>query len=603
MNKIRLIIITVILIATVGIAPIYADMITEGPIISDDIVSYSTISNALKEELKNAGEDDLIPVAIELKDDIDLEEVDRLALSRAELSTEEVTLMTADISGLSKEEQEVQRQKQIDIMREVSRERIDILVDHYTDMNDAFIKNIGIEEERIGYVGSLTSFIREVMLTPAEIRCISLMDEVCCLDYDKCYETEDMASINDTYQIINGDVAVSNGDKGYGIRVGVIEEGHPLTGPMTSDCVYMNKTDDVSIYTPHATMVCGIIKKMAHDCSIYTRFADDTVDINTDCEHLINECNVDVINLSNGVSVSGVYDVNTRVLDQIAKNSGVPIVVATGKLLDGESSATKYINQLAISPNVIAVGGVDTTGTDQSASGAYTLGSYSLYLEGTGIINRPDICAPGDVQIYSYSEYGTSLAAPHITGTIVQMLYKKPSLKTNAVVIKALLLASASYNAGTSMNYAGSGTISNYEGAGVVDAGFCYQMVNDYTHMGTSFDADSSYVTRNITVTSTTKPLRIACAWDVISTGDYGTSGTTYITDYDLKIYKNGTLVGASSSFANSGAGSRTNYEIVELSPTLLNRYGTGTYQIKIMRSGSYYGDDLIRVGLAWGQQ
>lgn len=603
MNKIRLIIITVILIATVGIAPIYADMITEGPIISDDIVSYSTISNALKEELKNAGEDDLIPVAIELKDDIDLEEVDRLALSRAELSTEEVTLMTADISGLSEEEQEIQRQKQIDIMREVSRERIDILVDHYTDMNDAFIKNIGIEEERIGYVGSLTSFIREVMLTPAEIRCISLMDEVCCLDYDKCYETEDMASINDTYQIINGDVAVSNGDKGYGIRVGVIEEGHPLTGPMTSDCVYMNKTDDVPIYTPHATMVCGIIKKMAHDCNIYTRFADDTGDINADCEHLINECNVDVINLSSGVSVSGVYDVNSRVLDQIAKNSRVPIVVATGKLLDGESSATKYINQMAISPNVIAVGGVDTTGTDQSASGAYTLGSYSLYLEGTGIINRPDICAPGDVQIYSYSDRGTSFAAPHITGTIVQMLYKKPSLKTNAVVIKALLLASASYNAGTSMNYAGSGTISNYEGAGVVDAGFCYQMVNDYTHMGTSFDADSPYVIRNITVTSTTKPLRIACAWDVISTGDYGTSGTTYITDYDLKIYKDGTLVGASSSFANSGVGSRTNYEIVELSPTLLNRYGTGTYQIKIMRSGSYYGNDFIRVGLAWGQQ
>ena len=87
MHKIRLIIITVILIATVGIAPIYADMITEGPIISDDIVSYSTISNALKEELKNAGEDDLIPVAIELKDDIDYEEVDRLAY-RIVLDTE-----------------------------------------------------------------------------------------------------------------------------------------------------------------------------------------------------------------------------------------------------------------------------------------------------------------------------------------------------------------------------------------------------------------------------------------------------------------------------------------------------------------------------------
>ena len=598
MHKIRLIIITVILIATVGIAPIYADMITEGPIISDDIVSYSTISNALKEELKNAGEDDLIPVAIELKDDIDYEEVDRLALNRAELSTEEATLMSADISGLSDNEYEVQWQRQMDSLRKVSRERIDILVDHYTDMNDAFIKSIGIEEERIGYVGSLTSFIREVMLTPAEIREISTMEEVLYMDYDPSYELEDMASINNTYQIINGDVAVNGGYTGNGVRVGVVEEGHPITSQMGSDAVNIIITDTYPFCTPHATMVCGIIKKMAPNCTIYTKEAYESDDLVTACEYLIKNYDVDVINLSCGASLNGQYDANSRNLDKLVKSLKVPIAVATGKVLSGESATTKYVNQLALAPNVIAVGGVNTTGTEQSASGAYTLGSYSLYREVITGINRPDICAPGNVQIYSYSDEGTSLATPHITGTIVQMISRNSGLKGNVEAIKATLMASASYNAGTSMAYTGGGNVSNYEGAGVVDSGFCYSVAANSRYTQTVLSSSTTYFYEDITCSSTSVPLRIACAWDVSTENT-----STYVTDYDIRVYKDGVFVTSALSYSNSTTKGNTNYEVLEIPTATLRQYGTGTYQIKVMRSGNFIGNTLIKMGLAWGQR
>lgn len=603
MHKIRLIIMTVILTIAVGAVPVYANLITDNPIISDDIVGYSIISDSLREELKDAKDDELIPVAIQFKDDINLEEVEKLALSRAELTEDETMLMNSDISGFSEEEQDVLWNKQMDSLRKVSRARIDILVDHYGSKNDKFIETIGIERERIGWVSMFTTFVREVKLTPTEIIRIALMKEVCYMDYDPDIPVEEMASVNDTYQIINGDVAVNSGYRGSGIKVGVVDAGHPYSSVMGSDYVNMNYTDYSTNYTPHATMICGIIKKMAHDCKIYTRTADILSDAIDDCEHLIKSYEVDVINLSIGACNQGKYDANSRLLDQLVKSTRVPIVVASGNAKINENSADKYMNQFALAPNVIAVGGVDSSGTEQSASGAYTLGTYSLYKENSGVINRPDICAPGNIQIYSYSDWGTSYATPHVTGTIVQMMSRNSNLKGNPEAVKAILMASASYDGGTSMTYAGNGTISNYEGAGVVDAGFCYKVASNYTHMGSSFDSYSTYISRDITVSSTSVPLRIACAWDVISTGDYETPGDTYVTDYHLYIYKNGVPVGTSTSLANTGTGARTNYEIIELSPSTLRTYGTGTYQIKITRNGSYYGTDLIRVGLAWGQR
>ena len=72
---------------------------------------------------------------------------------------------------------------------------------------------------------------------------------------------------------------------------------------------------------------------------------------------------------------------------------------------------------------------------------------------------------------------------------------------------------------------------------------------------------------------------------------------------YRIYIYKNGVPVGTSTSLANTGTGARTNYEIIELSPSTLRTYGTGTYQIKVSRNGSFVGTESVKLGVAWGQR
>jgi hypothetical protein len=120
-------IMTVILAIAVATVPVYANLITEEPIISDDIVTYSTISHSLKEELKNAKEDDLIQVTIELKTEFNLEEVEELAVTRADLSAEEISLMSAMSADTMKEEDEATWAANMDVLRKISKEKIAIL--------------------------------------------------------------------------------------------------------------------------------------------------------------------------------------------------------------------------------------------------------------------------------------------------------------------------------------------------------------------------------------------------------------------------------------------------------------------------------------------
>lgn len=59
------------------------------------------------------------------------------------------------------------------------------------------------------------------------------------------------------------------------MRVGVIEEGFPMTGNMGNDrtnITWINYSHSGQL-SAHTTMVCGIIKRMAPDCSIYSYFS------------------------------------------------------------------------------------------------------------------------------------------------------------------------------------------------------------------------------------------------------------------------------------------------------------------------------------------
>lgn len=572
-------------------------------LIANDIIvsvnSDNKISPQLKEVINSAHNNKAISVTIELKDTIDLDNVEKTALEKSALSTSEMSLLNTSSDKLSDSENESLQIKRMAVYDKIAVERNAILKEHYSNSNQKFVSNAKLSNDKIGSVGIFTPFIRNVQLTPSEIIEISKREDVVLIDVTNNNKVENFDSINNTYKIIRGNTAVDAGYKGSGIKVGLVELGRPIESVMGSDFTNIIFTDSntcTADNNKHATTVCGIIKKMAPSCTVYSRTSFTISEFITDCEYLIDNYSVHVINISAGeLSSTGAYNSTTREMDMLIKNTSVPIVVASGNI---DGSGRTNVNVLGLGPNVITVGSANSTGTNQAASGAYTLRSSCIYGEATGTINKPDICAPAQVSIYSYGEQGgTSFAAPHVTGTIVQMMARNSGLRDKPQVIKAAIMASATFNCGTSMSYVAGTKASNQEGAGVIDAGFCYQVAKNGRRAHFDATSSSSSFTYDVYCDSTTKPFRVACAWDVLST-----SSATNRTDYDMNIYKDGDLVAYSIAFSNSTTTPNSNYEIVELSPSVLSQHGAGYYEVEIVRVGSYNGSGTTRIGLAWEQ-
>ncbi|MDE7230887.1 MAG: S8 family serine peptidase [Oscillospiraceae bacterium] len=417
----------------------------------------------------------------------------------------------------------------------------------------------------------------------------------------------DYPDINDTYKIIGGDAFINAGYSGIGIRVGVIEEKRPILSGMGSDSNNITIVpNSAEITGEHPTMVCGIIKKFAPSCSIYTYALGNSPSYVVDaCRDLINDYSVHVINLSIG-SCYGMYTEFARRIDRIIRNTKVSIVVGAGnadtherKLDDGEVEVeidSLKTNILGMAGNAITVGNAKTNGTNPDASGAFTLSWNSCYDEYSAI-NKPDICAPGYIHIYDYGDYGTSYAAPHVTGTVVQMMARNPAFVDQPQKIKAALLASATRNCGTT--FFEDRLMSDYEGAGVVDAEFCYRLskAGRSTHFDATSNSDS--FTHDVYCDYTTKPFRIACTWEAAAKGS---GAVLYVTNYNLTVKKNGVTVAECKTNVSTGSNKYFNSKIIEIPTSVLRENGGGFYTVEISRDGEFKGTGTVRIGLAWEQ-
>lgn len=595
MKKIKSLTVAIMLVISLFITSTQAsDMAVDLTASKDSAAAAATISDALRERLIEADEDERIPVTIELTDNIDLEKVEQRALARAQLSSAELAIMNVDTSTFSEEVNEAHQKMMLELYDEIAVQKHTILKEHYTNKNAVFLSSAGLSKEEYGSIGIFTPFISDILLTPAQIQKLSTNPDVVYIDYLGDIKDTDFDSLENTYRIINGNVAVDDGYTGSGIRVGLIEFGAPKRSIMGNDAINIVNTNAIG-ETEHAALTSGIIRKMAPGCTIYVR-AITTAGTVDDIETLIDKYNVHVVNVSCGALSDGVYTERSRRLDQLVKRTGVAIVVSSG---NGDPSS-EYVNDLALAPNVIAVGAVTSAGKNPGATGAYIQTEYSIYREDIKTVNKPDVCAPGKVTMYSITAEGTSFSAPYVTGTIVQMIARNSGLSGKAETLKAALMASASYNSRTSMSYVTNTRASNQEGAGVIDAGFCYRVARNGRRAHFDATVNSTSFEKNVYCDYTNLPFRIACAWEALSTG----SGTN-ISDYDMKVYKNGTLVASSTAFANSSGNPKANYEIIEIDTATLEKYGAGYYQVKITRSGGFSGNvtQTVRIGLAWEQR
>lgn len=526
-----------------------------------------------------------IPVQIQLKDTVDYAVVESKAMNSANLSDQELEFICSE-EFVSIANNNLALMTELENKYEIYREaRIDGICEQIADINQPFLDKYKLKAES---VSRSLPYINLVYLTADEIYEIADDSDVEIIEYVEPKEAYPCGySMTSVDSCVRSNTARSYGWDGTGVKVGVVELGWANKNKVGSKLI--NVGGPTSGTNDHATFVAGEINYIVPGADIYLRKSDTILvsDILDAVEYLMTVSKVQVINMSLEYDCNGVYDVYSRRLDSLVRQNKITVVVAAGNIKVAYPNDT-YVGGFGIAPNVITVGAVNHYGATAATSSTYSLWSRSRFSEGTNVINKPDLCAPGvTLDLYDYVDWsGTSMAAPVVTGIVTQMIDRNVGMAETPQTLKAAVIASCYYNAGTTFtnNY------SNKEGAGVVDGDYSYRVARngrrwhfDFTPSGVSEQTYQIYADYNY------KDFRVAIAWEseIIS-------NVNKTTNYKLQIYKG-------SSFVAESNLDLSNSEIVIIPASTVAQYGAGYYTAKIVRVGTQM-TTSDRVGLAWEQ-
>ena len=537
----------------------------------------NTISGELKTRMEELSSDNSkkVPVQIFLKDTLNYQEIEKKAMNSANITKAEI---------LAFENDEIMTKAVADKYELYRCNRIDLISGHMKAYNKEFLNDYKLSAESVSM--SLPE-INLIYLTGEEIEELSKDTRVEIIDYLEIYVTETNGySISSADQCIRTNTSRNNGYNGSGITVGVVEHGwanRNLVGTNLTNVGGPTTGTDDTEDDQHATFVSGEIDTVVPGASIRLRKSatNTTVGDLDAVESLMTVDKVHVINMSLGFDNNGAYNDASRRLDRLIRQNKVTVVVSAGNNY-GEVSG------YGVAPNAITVGAVDHWGDTTATSNTYTFATFSDFNEASGVVNKPDVCAPGVwLDIYSFSGWdGTSMSAPLVTAAVAQMIDRNSGLSNKPQVLKSALMASCYYNAGTDFN---SRNISDEEGAGVIDGNFTYRVAKNgrRTHFNFSSSSASSQ-SYSIYADYSTKDFRVAIAWESESS-----STNTSLTDYDLYIYKDGNYVASSSGVEN--------YEVVVIPASVIAEFGAGYYTATVERFGSANTSSDM-VGIVWEQ-
>ena len=157
----------------------------------------NSITDDLKRKLRVAENDELISVTIELKDSIDLKQIEEQAMKNAGITSEELAAAEAGGYALDDEANISYQQEIGKLYDRISTEKIKLLNEYYMKLNNGFMELAGLTEKEYSSISTLTPFISNIKLSKAEILRISEMDEVGFLwyngeeegyDFGNCYD-------------------------------------------------------------------------------------------------------------------------------------------------------------------------------------------------------------------------------------------------------------------------------------------------------------------------------------------------------------------------------------------------------------------------------
>ncbi len=556
-------------------------------VFAEEILSEQKIADELEMRLKDACEDDLIPVYIWI-DDIKHEEIESLTSKDTGFSKQNLALRekgifvskSADIhtanpvfgnikefSEFLKDTQSVREKLSKDADTYINKKR-ELSRDTYLKSNSAFVAD-NLRAEDIIFQSQYAPMII-CKITKSKIETLSKKKQVSALSLYADYEVEDYGNLNISLPAISADITKNQGIVGSYVKIGQIETGRPKTG--VSSLSGKSITRRGTATTDHASLVAAIMigsNGVAPGASLYSTSAYYNASTNSDnssystaveyenIEWLITQ-GVTIINRSFG-SNKTTYDAFSQWVDHIVNQHNVTFVQASGNSGAGSVSLLSY--------NAIVVGGINDMGTLSKSDD--TLYSNSCYLSSG--INKPDVVAPA-VEFSIPEAYGgsavngTSFAAPHVTGVIAQMMCTVTSFKLRPDAIKAALMASCDRKTvpGASLT-----TLTREEGAGVVNALHAVNSLSRVALQETNYTTAASSITFNFyPQTIGTKTVVISWLRNVTGSGtNHSTISTPALTDFDLYVYdSSGNEVARSWSSVN-------NVEFISFNATTTAKY------------------------------
>ncbi len=371
------------------------------------------------------------------------------------------------------------------------------------------------------------------------------------------------------------------GTLGYGINIGVLD-----VGVVDADNIGLNGANIIVHYPSqepiddHATKVTEIIYQIAPEADYfstsYNIFADLSIQATliTELDWFVAN-NVDVINISMALAFYDVWE-QEYFEDQINEYGDV------AKILD------QYVHQYGFS--IVNAAGNQTSDTVASGAMAYniiTVGnycrSYDCIFNGTSSYNqnnnddayKPDICAPRFVDFGNGVEkYGTSYAAPLVTGVVALMMACRGSLRVNPTQAKAILTASVSLSSAHPVPSEDS-PYRQY-GAGVIDASRASQLLMSNDFITANTQTSPRYYCEYQVSLSANITTRFSLAFEKVMTTD---DVSCNLSDLNICVYDTyGRLVCLSQTLNN-------NVELVEFLPTQYGMYTVRIEQLTIATS------------------
>jgi len=563
-------------------------------IASESTIAASKISEQLEVVLKEAAQDDLIPIYVWYQD-IDLEAIDqaterKLGYTERDIQAKEdklpmlsdATLALPDEAFNSavesyREETRAQRSEVMEMQDSYTMTRRSLAREAYATYNERQMTVTGIPSKAIVYVSQYTPVVI-AQLTPNQISNLAQKKEVVYIDARRNDEPEEelqyaLPAVDANY------VRNTLGFNGYGVKVGMFDSGQVGAHTQLNNASITRLNNGTDIHT-HSTDVARIIvgsDGVAPGAKLYVNYGPS---YESRLEALISQ-GVSVISISLGFgrdeAAGDYYTGFERWIDHIVHQDNVSVVTSAGN-----NGGNLIVTSAGLAYNVITVGAMYTNKTTSQTDDYLYEGSRSAN-GGTAGCAKPDVIAS------SAFDGGTSYAAPVVAGVIAQMIEYKPSIATNPALIKAVLTACTFKKANANTTEVYEGPLTAQQGAGVINAKRAISILSNNKYATGTMS--SGTVTKTYSVPSGNTFIRYAVAWlrpNTVSNHTSGTVTTATAANLKLEVYRPTGVLAASSNITNSS---------VELVHYQVNSI-FGTYSAQITRMDA--GTNSFKYAVAW---